>query len=36
MKEPAREWLHMMDNGVQKAMDINLTLRTYIKAHSPS
>jgi hypothetical protein len=36
MKEPAREWLRMMDNGVQKAMDINLALRTYIKAHSPS
>jgi hypothetical protein len=36
MKEPASEWLRMMDNGVQKAMDINLTLRTYIKAHSPS
>ncbi len=24
MKEPAREWLRMLDNGVQKAMDINL------------
>jgi hypothetical protein len=36
MKEPARDWLRMMDNGVQKAMDINLALRTYIKTHSPS
>jgi len=36
MKEPARDWLRMMDNGVEKAMDINLALRTYIKAHSSS
>ena len=36
IKDPAREWLRMLDNGVQKAMDINLALRTYIKAHSPS
>jgi hypothetical protein len=36
MKEPAREWLHMLDSGVQKAMDINLALRTYVKAHSQS
>jgi hypothetical protein len=36
MKEPAREWLRMLDNGVQKAMDINLALRAYVKAHSPN
>jgi hypothetical protein len=36
LKEPASDWLRMMDNGVQKAMDINLALRTYIKAHTPS
>jgi hypothetical protein len=25
----------MMENGVSKALDINLALRNYIKAHSP-
>ncbi|HEY2038699.1 MAG TPA: hypothetical protein VGG95_03490 [Edaphobacter sp.] len=34
LKEPGSEWLRMMDNGVHKAMDINLSLRDYIKAHS--
>jgi hypothetical protein len=34
MKEPASNWLRMMDGGVQKAMDINRALRTYIKTHS--
>jgi hypothetical protein len=34
LKEPAVSWLRMMDNGVQKAMDINLALRNYIKNHS--
>lgn len=36
LKEPASNWLRMMDSGVQKAMDINISLRTYIKSHSPS
>jgi hypothetical protein len=36
LKEPATDWLRMLENGVQKAMDINLALRTYIKAHTPS
>ena len=35
MKEPASEWLHMLENGVQKALDINLELRKYVKAHTP-
>jgi len=35
MKEPGSEWLRMLDNGVHKALDINLALRGYIKAHSP-
>jgi hypothetical protein len=35
MKEPGSDWLRMLDNGVRKALDINLSLRTYIKAHSP-
>jgi hypothetical protein len=35
MKEPGSEWLRMLDNGVRKALDINLALRSYIKANSP-
>jgi hypothetical protein len=34
MKEPASDWLRMLDEGVQKAMDLNLSLRTYIKQHT--
>lgn len=36
LKEPASNWLRMMDNGVRKAMDINLALRSYVKSHSES
>jgi hypothetical protein len=36
MKEPAAGWLRMLDDGVQKAMSLNLELRTYIKEHTPS
>ncbi len=36
MKEPATDWLRMLDSGVQKALDINLALREYIKVHTPS
>ena len=35
MKEPGSDWLRMLDSGVRKALDINLSLRGYIKAHSP-
>jgi hypothetical protein len=35
LKEPGNEWLRMLDNGVRKALDINLALRTYIKSHTP-
>jgi hypothetical protein len=35
MKEPASDWLRMLDGGVQKAMNLNLELRNYIKAHTP-
>ena len=35
LKEPANEWLRMLDSGVRKALDINLALRSYIKAHTP-
>ena len=34
MKEPASDWLRMMDDGVRRAMDINLSLRDFIKSHT--
>ena len=34
LKSPASEWLGMMDGGVQKAININLKLRDYIKQHA--
>jgi hypothetical protein len=36
MKAPASDWLRMLDDGVQKAMSLNLALRTYIKEHTSS
>jgi hypothetical protein len=36
LKEPASDWLRMLDGGVQKALDLNLALRTYIKQHTSS
>ena len=35
LKSPASDWLRMLDSGTQKALEINLSLRSYIKAHSP-
>ena len=35
LKSPASDWLRMLDNGSSKAIEINLQLRNYIKAHSP-
>ena len=35
LKEPGSDWVRMLDNGVRKALDLNLSLRNYIKAHSP-
>ena len=35
LKEPGSDWVRMLDNGVRKALDLNLTLRNYIKGHSP-
>jgi len=35
LKEPASEWLRMLDSGVTKALDLNLQLRNYIKQHTP-
>jgi hypothetical protein len=34
MKEPASDWLRLLDDGVRKALDLNLALRTYIKQHT--
>jgi hypothetical protein len=36
LKEPASDWLLMLDDGVQKAMRLNLELRSYIKEHTSS
>jgi hypothetical protein len=35
LKEPATDWLRMLDSGVHKALDTNLKLREYIKANTP-
>jgi hypothetical protein len=35
LKEPGSDWLKMMDDGVRKAMDHNLSLREFIRSHSP-
>src|ERR1700709_2557412 len=34
MKEPASDWLKMLDGGVEKALTINTALRDYIKRHT--
>ncbi|WP_260736125.1 hypothetical protein [Tunturiibacter lichenicola] len=34
LKEPAADWLRMLDSGVEKALSLNLALRTYIKEHT--
>jgi hypothetical protein len=34
LKDPAAEWLRMLDAGVQKALDTNLQLRSYIKQNT--
>ena len=35
LKEPATEWLRMLDGGVAKALEQNMQLRDYLKQHSP-
>ena len=35
LKEPASEWLRMLEGGVTKATEINSALRSYIREHSP-
>ena len=34
LKGPAADWMRMLEGGVQKALDINLELRSYIKGHT--
>ncbi len=34
LKPPADDWMRMLDNGVQKSLEINLRLRDYIKNHT--
>ena len=34
LKEPASDWLKMLDGGVEKALGINTALRDYIKQHT--
>jgi hypothetical protein len=34
LKEPASDWLRMLDGGVEKAMNLNQSLRNYIKEHT--
>ena len=35
LKEPATDWLRMLDSGVNKALELNIQLRSYIKQHTP-
>jgi hypothetical protein len=35
LKDPAAEWLRMLDSGVNKALELNGQLREYIKSHTP-
>jgi hypothetical protein len=34
LKEPATDWLRMLDSGVNKALELNLQLREFIKKNS--
>jgi len=34
LKEPAAEWLRMLESGVKKALESNLQLREYIKQNT--
>jgi len=36
LKDPAKEWLAMLDSGVHKALELNVALRTYVKEHTPN
>ena len=34
LKGPASDWLRMLDGGVQKALDLNGSLRNYVRQNS--
>ncbi len=34
LKSPASDWLRMLDTGTQKALEINMSLRNFIKMHT--
>jgi hypothetical protein len=34
LKDPAAEWLRMLDSGVKKALESNIQLRNYVKQHT--
>ncbi len=34
LKTPASDWLRMLENGTEKALEINMSLRNYIKANT--
>ena len=34
LKSPASDWLRMLDTGTQKALEINMSLRNFIKTHT--
>ncbi len=34
LKRPASDWLRMLDTGTQKALEINMNLRNFIKLHT--
>ena len=35
LKEPASEWLKMLEGGVTRAIDLNSQLRTLVRDHTP-
>lgn len=35
LKAPAADWLRMLEGGVQKALDLNGALRTYVRENAP-
>jgi len=34
LKEPGSDWLRMLEDGVRRAMETNLSLREFLKANS--
>ena len=35
LKEPAAEWLRLLETGLSKAVEQNQSIRTYVREHSP-